>query len=117
MSFTTKYATALVQRAAVIFGDTANVIAASVDSVYARGPDAVNTRPLFQIESEQAMNVVSHQATDFSTGLVPILPIRPKPLTDDELAAQVEILRRRQLRRDDVRKLLLRRAERKGVTR
>lgn len=49
--------------------------------------------------------------------LVPVLPAKPKPIDDYRLAVEIELLRRRQLRRGDVRELLIRRAERKGVAR
>lgn len=64
------------------------------------------------------MHTVSHPTVFPATGLVPVLPIRPKPLTDDELAVQVAILRRRQLKRQDVRERLIKYAiERREVAR
>ncbi len=60
---------------------------------------------------------VCHSFTNFAIGLVPTLPVKPKSLTDEELAVQIEILRRRQLRRDDVRRKLVEYATRKGGAR
>lgn len=58
---------------------------------------------------------VFQSSADFASGLVPLPPVRPQPIDDDRLAVEIEILRRRQLRRPDVRELLIRRAERKGA--
>lgn len=46
-----------------------------------------------------------------ASGLIPLPPVQPKSVTDDELAIQVRLLRSRQLRRDDVRQKLVEYAE------
>ncbi len=63
------------------------------------------------------MHVLSTATANFAIGLVPVLPVPREPLSDEQVALQIKLLRRRQLRRADVREKLVEYAARKGGAR
>lgn len=52
------------------------------------------------------MHTISHLQTEVATSLIPILPTRREPVSEEQVALQIKLLRRRQLRRADVQEKL-----------
>lgn len=53
------------------------------------------------------MQAVSPLSVFPASGLLPVLPTKPRSVSDDEAAIRIELLRRRQLERQDVRERLI----------